>query len=279
MHDYIQRTEDLQKPVFKVMAVATQFIPNFIIAKLAHDYLTPYIIAQVVIYMDPKAAAKIGKSLRIDYMGQVALYASPEITARIGNLMEPPIVAQVVKDLSLKNFNAKLGELADLIDRRFELACKRLGLNRDRRATSGAADNGKRRGSETAGSADCTGTGSRLYLHVSASAGELAHGRCRASDDGAPRRQPGDPVARPVGRCARGCRRLPGEARPALQQLSCPQSSETHLLAAHADEGIRPDDHVVLDRDVEEGLARAQADIGDGDVGRPEGGHRHRQGA
>lgn len=116
IHDYIQRTEEQQKPVFKVMAVATQFIPNFIIAKLAHDYLTPYIIAQVVIYMDPKAAAKIGKSLRIDYMGQVALYASPEITARIGNLMEPQLVAQVVKDLSVKNFNAKLGELADLLD-------------------------------------------------------------------------------------------------------------------------------------------------------------------
>lgn len=114
--DYISRTEELQKPVFKVMAVSTQFIPNFIIAKLAHDYLTPYIIAQVVIYMDPKAAAKIGKSLRIDYMGQVALYASPEITARIGNLMETNIVAQVVKDLAAKNFHGKLGELADLLD-------------------------------------------------------------------------------------------------------------------------------------------------------------------
>lgn len=116
IHDYIHRTEELQKPVFKVMAVSTQFIPNFIIAKLAHDYLTPYIIAQVVIYMDPKAAAKIGKSLRIDYMGQVALYASPEITARIGNLMETNIVAQVVKDLAAKNFHGKLGELADLLD-------------------------------------------------------------------------------------------------------------------------------------------------------------------
>lgn len=116
VHSYIHRTEELQKPVFKVMAVATQFIPNFIIAKLAHDYLTPYIIAQVVIYMDPKAAAKIGKSLRVDYMGQVALYASPEITARIGNLMEPPLVTQIVKDLALKNFNTKLGELADLLD-------------------------------------------------------------------------------------------------------------------------------------------------------------------
>ncbi|MBX3724040.1 MAG: hypothetical protein KF713_19490 [Turneriella sp.] len=116
IHDYIHRTEELQKPVFKVMAVSTQFIPNFIIAKLAHDYLTPYIIAQVVIYMDPKAAAKIGKSLRIDYMGQVALYASPEITARIGNLMETNIVAQVVKDLAAKNFHGKLGELADLLE-------------------------------------------------------------------------------------------------------------------------------------------------------------------
>lgn len=113
---YIHRTEELQKPVFKVMAVSTQFIPNFIIAKLAHDYLTPYIIAQVVIYMDPKAAAKIGKSLRIDYMGQVALYASPELTARIGNFMEPALVAQVVRDLANKNYHGKLGELADLLD-------------------------------------------------------------------------------------------------------------------------------------------------------------------
>lgn len=121
IHDYIHRTEELQKPVFKVMAVSTQFIPNFIIAKLAHDYLTPYIIAQVVIYMDPKAAAKIGKSLRIDYMGQVALYASPEITARIGNLMETNIVAQVVKDLAAKNFHSKLGELADLLEDRVML--------------------------------------------------------------------------------------------------------------------------------------------------------------
>jgi len=114
--DYIHRTEELQKPVFKVMAVSTQFIPNFIIAKLAHDYLTPYIIAQVIIYMDPKAAAKIGKSLRIDYMGQVALYANPELTARIGNFMEPNLVAQVVKDLATKNFHGKLGELADLLE-------------------------------------------------------------------------------------------------------------------------------------------------------------------
>ncbi|MBV6492276.1 MAG: hypothetical protein LDLANPLL_00269 [Turneriella sp.] len=116
IHDYISRTEELQKPVFKVMAVATQFIPNFIIAKLAHDYLTPYIIAQVTIYMDPKAAAKIAKSLRIDYMAQVALYAAPEITARIGNFMDPNITAQIVKDLTSKNFTGKLGELADILE-------------------------------------------------------------------------------------------------------------------------------------------------------------------
>lgn len=116
--EYIRRTEELQKPIFKVMAVTTQFLPNFIIAKLAHDYLTPYIIAQVVLYMDPKAAAKIGKSLRIDYMAQVALYANPEITARIGNFMEPQLVAQVVREMAARNFYAKLGELADLLDDR-----------------------------------------------------------------------------------------------------------------------------------------------------------------
>ena len=31
---YIKRTEEAQRPLFKVMAVATKLIPNFIIAKM-----------------------------------------------------------------------------------------------------------------------------------------------------------------------------------------------------------------------------------------------------
>ncbi|MBS0619295.1 MAG: hypothetical protein JSR44_13995 [Spirochaetes bacterium] len=113
---YMERLDANQKPVFKAIAISTSFIPNFIIAKLAHDYFTPYIVAQVCEYMEPKAAAKIGKSLRVDYMGQVAVNADPKITARIGDLMEVDLIVSVVRDMVKRQFYLKLGEIADLLN-------------------------------------------------------------------------------------------------------------------------------------------------------------------
>lgn len=112
---YQHRTDELQKPVYKVMAVSTQFIPNFIIAKLAHDFLTPYIIAQVCIHMEPKAAAKIARSLNKDYMGEVAVYGDLEVIARIANEMDPQLITDVVKEMIKFDFFNKLGELATLL--------------------------------------------------------------------------------------------------------------------------------------------------------------------
>lgn len=113
---YMKRLEENQKPVFKAIAISTNFIPNFIIAKLAHDYFTPYIVAQVCEYMDPKAAAKIGRSLRVDYMGQVAVHGDPKVTARIGDCMDVDIVVSVVREMVKRSFYMKLGELADLLN-------------------------------------------------------------------------------------------------------------------------------------------------------------------
>ncbi|HMY10700.1 MAG TPA: hypothetical protein PKW28_07690 [Turneriella sp.] len=116
LQTYMKRLDENQKPVFKAIAISTSFIPNFIIAKLAHDYFTPYIVAQVCEYMDPKAAAKIGKSLRVDYMGQVAVNGDPKVTARIGDCMEVDIVVNVVREMVKRSFFLKLGELADLLN-------------------------------------------------------------------------------------------------------------------------------------------------------------------
>ncbi|AFM11886.1 hypothetical protein [Turneriella parva] len=116
LQTYMKRLDENQKPVFKAIAISTSFIPNFIIAKLAHDYFTPYIVAQVCEYMDPKAAAKIGKSLRVDYMGQVAVNGDPKVTAKIGDCMEVDIVVNVVREMVKRSFFMKLGELADLLN-------------------------------------------------------------------------------------------------------------------------------------------------------------------
>lgn len=116
LQTYMKRLDENQKPVFKAIAISTSFIPNFIIAKLAHDYFTPYIVAQVCEYMDPKAAAKIGKSLRHDYMGQVAVNGDPKVTARIGDFMEVDLVVSVVREMIKHSFYLKLGEIADVLN-------------------------------------------------------------------------------------------------------------------------------------------------------------------
>jgi hypothetical protein len=112
---YMKRLDENQRPLFKAIAISTSFIPNFILAKLAHDYFTPYIVAQICEYMDPKAAAKIGKSLRVDYMGEVALNGDPKITAKIGDFMDVDLVVSVVREMVKRSFFMKLGELADLL--------------------------------------------------------------------------------------------------------------------------------------------------------------------
>lgn len=116
MQAYMQRLDANQKPVYKAIAISTSFIPNFILAKLAHDYFTPYIVAQVCEYMDPKAAAKIAKSLRVDYMGQVAVNGDPKVTARIGDFVDVDLVVAVVREMVKQSFFMKLGELADLLN-------------------------------------------------------------------------------------------------------------------------------------------------------------------
>lgn len=118
LQSYIDRIDELQRPIYKVMAFSTQFIPNFIIAKMAHDFLTPYIIAQVCLYMDVKAAAKIAKSLHVDYMGQVTLHADTHVTSSIANHMEPDLIVGIVKHMAQMDFYHKLGELSDLLDER-----------------------------------------------------------------------------------------------------------------------------------------------------------------
>lgn len=116
LQTYMQRLDANQKPLYKAIAISTSFIPNFILAKLAHDYFTPYIVAQICEYMDPKAAAKIAKSLRVDYLGQVALNGDPKITAKIGNFVDVDLVVAVVREMVKQSFFMKLGELADELD-------------------------------------------------------------------------------------------------------------------------------------------------------------------
>ena len=111
----MQRAGDEQKPVYKVMASACKFVPNFIIAKLAQDYLSPYIIGQVTPYLDPKAAAAIGKAIRSDYLGKTTMYVAPEITAQIATNMGMPHIYNVFEEMDKMGYYHRLGEITDFL--------------------------------------------------------------------------------------------------------------------------------------------------------------------
>jgi hypothetical protein len=113
--DYIHQTNEAQRPVYEVMAKATAFVPNMIISKLAQDYLSPYIISQVTPFLDAKASAKIGKSLKPEFLGKVTIYVEPSLTADIANNMGMPHIYNVFREMSRMEYFLRLGEISDLI--------------------------------------------------------------------------------------------------------------------------------------------------------------------
>lgn len=110
---FIEKTEEMQKPIYKTMATATKFIPNFIIANLAQNMLTPYIIGQVTHYLTPKESADIAKSLKESFLAEVTLHVEPALTAAIAEHLKDKIVKSVVRNMLAQNYIHRMAELAD----------------------------------------------------------------------------------------------------------------------------------------------------------------------
>lgn len=112
---YNQRIRDEQNPIFSTMAFTTQFLPNFIVAKISQEMLTPYIVGQITNHFKPKEAAKIAMHFRKDYLGEVAIYADKKQVALITQELPFETAFSVMMEMIRKNYFARLGELADLL--------------------------------------------------------------------------------------------------------------------------------------------------------------------
>jgi len=110
---YNQKIEEGQKPVYKTMAFATQFLPNFIVARIAQDMLNTYIVGQVTNYLSPKDAAKLGQSFPPTYLAEIALYADKLHLAKITNELPFEIAYSVMRNMLQKGYISRIGELAD----------------------------------------------------------------------------------------------------------------------------------------------------------------------
>lgn len=112
---YNQKTEEGQKPVYKTMAFATQFLPNFMVTKIAQDMLNTYIVGQVTNYLSAKDAAKLGQSFPNPYLAEVALYADKHHLAKITQELPFDTAYAIMKIMFQKGYISRIGELADHI--------------------------------------------------------------------------------------------------------------------------------------------------------------------
>jgi len=113
--EYIRKIAENQKPIFSTMAFATQFLPNFLVAKLSQEMLTPYIVGQVTNHFKPKEAARIALHFRKDFLGEVAIHADKNQVALITQELPFDVACQVMMEMVRKDYFARLGELADLL--------------------------------------------------------------------------------------------------------------------------------------------------------------------
>lgn len=113
--DYNSRTRENQKPVYQTMAFTSQFLPNFMVAKISQEMLTPYIIGQVTNHFKPKDAAKIAVHFRKDFLGEVSVYAEKSHLALITQELPFDTAFSVFQEMLKKEYYSRIGELADLL--------------------------------------------------------------------------------------------------------------------------------------------------------------------
>jgi hypothetical protein len=110
---YNQRTEEGQKPVYQTMAFATQFLPNFLISKIAMDMLSPYIVGQVTNCLKPKEAAKLGQNFPNHYLAEVALHAEKLHLSKVAQELPFETAYSIMRTMYQKGYISRIGELAD----------------------------------------------------------------------------------------------------------------------------------------------------------------------
>ena len=110
---YTEKIQEEQKPVFKIMATATAFLPNFLISKLAQEMLTPYLVAQVTNHLSPRDAAKIGVYFEKPFLGEVALYAEIQHVAAITKEMPFDVAFTILDNMLKKNYHHRIAQIAD----------------------------------------------------------------------------------------------------------------------------------------------------------------------
>jgi hypothetical protein len=111
---HAQRVHDSQRNVYKALAATTRFVPNFLSVKLAGSF-SPYVMAQVSEFLEPKTAALIAKSLDLHILTEVVLYMRAETAASIAAHQDFPTLAALSDALHEKGFFKRLGELGDAL--------------------------------------------------------------------------------------------------------------------------------------------------------------------
>jgi hypothetical protein len=114
---HAQRVHDSQRKLYAVLAGATRFIPNFVIARMS-SALSPYVLAQVSEHMEPKAAAGLAKTFDAHVLSEIVLHIDTQTAARIAVHTDLDMLVQITESLANKGLLKRLGEISDALEER-----------------------------------------------------------------------------------------------------------------------------------------------------------------
>lgn len=66
----VRRTQELQEPIYVVMAQATKLIPKFVLVRMSKP-LSAYVLAQSTMHLDAKSSAALGKAMGFERMADI----------------------------------------------------------------------------------------------------------------------------------------------------------------------------------------------------------------
>lgn len=112
---HVARVHEGHRRVYEVMAKATRFIPNFMLAKLSNG-LTPYIMARICEHLDPKSATALSKNYDAATLAEIALHLDTQLVAAIAKLQDLDTLLSVTEALIKKGLYRRLAEVSDALD-------------------------------------------------------------------------------------------------------------------------------------------------------------------
>lgn len=117
-----EQTLRAHSDVFEIMARATRYIPNFVLATMTGS-LSPAVLARITELLEPKVAVSLSRSYPVLVLVEIWQLLEPAALGRIAREIDLATLTSILDALAQRGYTRRLTEVVETLD---EVAVKRL---------------------------------------------------------------------------------------------------------------------------------------------------------